>query len=411
MTRRPGLFDFFWEPNAPRWDRATFDRKDAYDLAVIEFDDQGWYHKPESRNALEAHLRQFEAEDLAIFVFIHGWRHNAAATDDNLHSFRSLLRDAAKSEIGRTHKKKILGIYIGWRGLSLHGMLSYATFYTRMSTAFRVAVGSVREILALVRRHQRERNRNLSDEQIEQGLGTRLVLAGHSFGALVLFSAVAEYLIESIARPKKVVRPFGDLIILVNPAFEATRYQPLVTAALARGGYPSGQRVCFMAVTAANDWATGITFPIGRWFGTWFEAVRRIKIDGITDHAQRDANLNTIGHIKWLRTHRLTAPVQPAAAPATAKYEGRKEGPDLAKENADFTVFNEQWRRDGVLQEHWERTYSDGAHLQHVAGDASNPFWIVEASKEVVDGHNGIFRPVFLDFLRQLADDRMRRAI
>jgi hypothetical protein len=27
---------------------------------------------------------------------------------------------------------------------------------------------------------------------------------------------------------------------------------------------------------------------------------------------------------------------------------------------------------------------------------------------EVVDGHNGIFRPVFLDFLRQICDDRLR---
>src|SRR5207237_1072565 len=132
--------------------------------------------------------------------------------------------DAAKSERDRPRPKKILGIYIGWRGLSLRGALSYATFYTRKSTAFRVAVGSVREILALVRRHQKDRNDALSEVEITRGVGTRLVLAGHSFGGLILFSAVDEYLIESVARPKKVARPFGDLIILVNPAFEATRF-------------------------------------------------------------------------------------------------------------------------------------------------------------------------------------------
>jgi hypothetical protein len=32
----------------------------------------------------------------------------------------------------------------------------------------------------------------------------------------------------------------------------------------------------------------------------------------------------------------------------------------------------------------------------------------VEVGPEVIDGHNGIFRPVFLDFLRQLCDDRLR---
>jgi hypothetical protein len=55
-----------------------------------------------------------------------------------------------------------------------------------------------------------------------------------------------------------------------------------------------------------------------------------------------------------------------------------------------------------------EAYYTEGAILKHVAGDPDNPFWIVEAMPEVVDGHNGIFRPVFLDFLRQICDDRLR---
>ena len=33
------------------------------------------------------------------------------------------------------------------------------------------------------------------------------------------------------------------------------------------------------------------------------------------------------------------------------------------------------------------------------------------AAKEVIDGHNGIFRPIFLNFLRQLCDDRVRRVL
>jgi hypothetical protein len=66
---------------------------------------------------------------------------------------------------------------------------------------------------------------------------------------------------------------------------------------------------------------------------------------------------------------------------------------------------------NGALLENRERNCSDGAHLQHVAGDASNPFWIIEASREVVDEQNEIFRFVFLDFLRPLAEDRLRRTM
>jgi hypothetical protein len=36
---------------------------------------------------------------------------------------------------------------------------------------------------------------------------------------------------------------------------------------------------------------------------------------------------------------------------------------------------------------------------------------VVEASREVIDGPNGIFGPVFLGFLRQVCDDRVRRKL
>jgi hypothetical protein len=83
----------------------------------------------------------------------------------------------------------------------------------------------------------------------------------------------------------------------------------------------------------------------------------------------------------------------------------------VSKEDADFEAFNARWRPAGLLLPNWQRTYTSGAFLEHVAGDPSNPFWVVEASPEVVDGHNGIFRPVFLDFLRQLCEDRLRRGV
>lgn len=404
-------FDFRWEPNAPRWTGPAIDTSGDYDLAVIEFDDQGWYHDPSVQDKLACYLRSKQTERLSIIVFVHGWRHNACAEDRNLEEFRKLLQYAANIERHSPKPCRVFGVYLAWRGMSLRGLLGYGTFWTRKNAAFRVAVGSVREVLASLRRHQRDCNCHpRTEEEVESGNGTRLVLAGHSFGGLILFSAVAEYLIDSVVRPRrKVVRPFGDLIILVNPAFEATRYQPLATAILARRGFAAGQRVCFVAITAKNDQATRKAFPFGRWLGSRFESIRRSVYPKLPPGAQREANLNTVGHLPWLTTHRLTAPDGANAKLSEAIAKGWQ--PSFAEEDRAFEAFNETWRSEGSLKSGWCREYTSGASLTHVDGHPDNPFWVVEASREVINGHNGIFCPVFLGFLRQVCDDRVRRKL
>ncbi|VUF14290.1 hypothetical protein MTDSW087_04008 [Methylobacterium dankookense] len=81
MSILSNLIDVGWEPNAPRWRGPTIDTYDGYDLAIIEFDDQGWYHDPEAQGALARYLDRKRHENLTIIVFIHGWRHNAAEGD------------------------------------------------------------------------------------------------------------------------------------------------------------------------------------------------------------------------------------------------------------------------------------------------------------------------------------------
>jgi hypothetical protein len=65
------------------------------------------------------------------------------------------------------------------------------------------------------------------------------------------------------------VRPFGDLVILIKPAFEAARYQALYTQCLPNR--PS------------------------RWISTRLEAVRLNALSAGPADAQKEANLNTIG--------------------------------------------------------------------------------------------------------------------
>ena len=65
-------------------------------------------------------------------------------------------------------------------------------------------------------------------------------------------------------------------------------------------------------MTSTNDYATGYWFPIGRWFSTRLESVRRHTVawgnGEITPPADAEgkAILHTMGHLPWLITHRLS---------------------------------------------------------------------------------------------------------
>lgn len=380
----------------------------GYSIAFIEFDDQGWYYSLQQRKALSSFLDGKADEDLIILVFIHGWKHNADFGDTNAGKFEELVRGAHLSERARGGGRHVLGVYIGWRGLSLRGnpLWQDLSFYARKNAALRVAIGSVRDTLALLRTFWRQRHpwHPGPGEQAaaprSETEGTRLFVAGHSFGGLILFSALAEYLMES-TYARDIVSPFGDLIVLVNPAFEATRYQPLATALLKHKGFAAGQRPVFIAFTATNDVATGKAFPFGRFFGTLVQSTLPNALPPpFPRDAQRQANLNTIGHLPWLTTHRLTA--------ASTNAAERMAGAVYDKETADFKTFNDRHRTDGRLECGWTRLYTSGAKLAHVQGDPQNPFWVVETAPEVIDGHSGIFMPIFTHFLGQLVDDRMR---
>ena len=55
----------------------------------------------------------------------------------------------------------------------------------------------------------------------------------------------------------------GDVVVLLNPAFEASRFEPVFSVAQSRARYAPNQRPVFVAVTSTEDKATRIAFPVG----------------------------------------------------------------------------------------------------------------------------------------------------
>jgi pimeloyl-ACP methyl ester carboxylesterase len=140
--------------------------------------------------------------------------------------------------------------------------LENITFWTRQSAGRRVAAGSVRELFGHLRYYHRKR---------KEAKGKPLfVVVGHSFGGMIVYSALAQSLVEAAATPE-VPPTLADLVLLVNPAIEAARYLPihsLVSEQRQRGEARVPAPPLFVCVTARNDWATRFAFRIGNLYSS-----------------------------------------------------------------------------------------------------------------------------------------------
>ncbi len=236
-------------------------------LGFVEFDDQGALHHPELKDELMARIRALRrAHPLLIVVFAHGWKHNASASDANVVEIAGILQRIADGDqrvcAGQPcAARRVVGIYLGWRGLSTSAEpLKALSFWTRKSRAHRVGTDGATEVLADLKKISAG---NAHD---------RLILAGHSFGGALIYTAIQQQLMRDTAFPKNdiVAREVADLIVLVNPAFEAARFRALHRRV--RGMEHSDKQRPILAVfTSRNDTATRTAFPIGRSLNTIFQ--------------------------------------------------------------------------------------------------------------------------------------------
>jgi hypothetical protein len=447
--------------------RNSIENYSNFKLGFMEFDDQGWFYNHDQLHRLLKELNN-EAKDkdhdLLVVVFVHGWRHNAQYNDENVQVFRDTLNLLASTEQLKEKKaqRKVFGIYVGWRGRSLTGPTVWESlsFYERKKVADYISKGSVRELFARLRHfalNQNSQKRKYLKQTQAQNASPkpppkiRMVILGHSFGGLIVYSAISPYLMyggitepcdetmkpDSCEEMTKWVDPFVDLVFLINPAFEASRYEPLHHIATSRK-YKPQQRPVFIAVTTDNDWATRYAFPLGRWINTVLEDERH-------DPVQKEANKNTVGHVKRYRTHTLTTcndtPVagtkssdsdastcgcngwkskiretEQAAVATQSPGEVTALPPseledNLRKERSKAQAFYQYWQgKDGRLQPGWVRHFCGELVLRHDPDNENkepeNPFWIVYTDKSVIDGHGGLTKPQLRNFVHQILLDQ-----
>lgn len=345
-------------------------------IGYVEFDDQGWLYpnsekgQPDQIQTLVQRMRgdlaNYPNSDFVTLVFIHGWHHNAHDNDCNVNEFRGMVERTQKVFARQRPGGKdwrVVGVYVGWRGeaVDVPG-LRYSTILDRRYAAEHVAKGSVRELFAELRQLELEQS-GAGDPRV------RTIIVGHSFGGLIVFNALSQAIVNELVTAKPRLppasagdikceaskatgpRPWPDQMVLINPAFEASRFEALYHASQLDKGcrYPP-ERPRLLSVTADNDWATGAVYTTFRWFGTLFEGYNDMSSKA-EDEVEKDANLHTVGFVKRYQTHRLSL---------------KRGGGHL------------------YVESKFAPPAGTGVEV-----DPNTPLWVLRAPPQIVDGHDG----------------------
>jgi hypothetical protein len=231
--------------------------------------------------------------------FVHGWKHNAGITDDNVKEFKDALKNLNSS--GVLEKRRAVGVYIGWRGKSLHGLgLENLTYWDRKAVAQEVGKGGV------------------SDTFIElEGIynsqkGNYLFIIGHSFGGAVTLSALNEILLERVkiaTETNGILRNFGNGVLLINPAIEANQILHLKEASMLLGGLNKNQPKLLHILSSKGDFPNRKLFPLGQNLGvalTWSQYdMERKYFDRNYVLSEYELDVKTVGNYSKFRTSAL----------------------------------------------------------------------------------------------------------
>jgi hypothetical protein len=375
-----------------------------YLLGFIEFDDQGQlWDRRQMTDVVGKLAGEAGTKELLMVVFVHGWKHSAAPGDGNIETFRKVLAQlsAAETRIARltgTAPREVAGVYLGWRGGSVTvPLLEDMTFWERKNTAQKVGHGGVTEVLSRLELIKQDK------ESTEPGHSrTRLVVVGHSFGGAVVSTALAQILenrfVQTVgpAGIQSDVAGFADLVVLINPAFEAMQFSPLSDMATERGSYFASQLPVVLELTSEADYATRYAFPAGRWLSTRFEKTReRTRWNAVTRQqetiAESKANVTAVGHFQPYVTHRLypLGDRKPAQVKALSADDSMRL---FAQTSAD-------WAHD---QPGSKIPFGDVMLERTLTSAGRNPYLLTYVDKRLITDHNDIDDPRIIEFIKQL---------
>jgi len=399
---------------------SIIEKHDNYDLAFVEFSEKGnVFSRQKMKTVLDYvdFLKITAEEGLHVVVFVHGWRHNAHHKDGNVESFKKMLELTASLDTMR--KRKILGVYIGWRGLSF-GLepIKSLSYWERKAVAHQVGKGGVTELLLKLERKLNNQNPDnkttatpekpikTASYQIDNPIGNDpnkhvFIVVGHSFGSAIVLSGLNEVLMERVIsgqRKEKIVsveeqkkenciktRPFGHGVILINPAVEANEILQLKELVSENCFVPSQDRLMHI-ISSDADSATSLAFPFGQFLGdlNWNHAEidRPFLITGENKVLDEfDLNINTAGNFEPFLTGYLMAPEKKQS------NNGLPKNTKCTKNNTDWT-FRSYLTRDRHKIDCFHEHHKDA---QHIRAGSHEPLAFIKTDGAFIENHNDIF--------------------
>jgi len=391
-------------------------------IAFVEIDEQGVLQDRSQVDRALALVRE-NSKPKYVIVFVHGWFHNAAEGDENVQRFKCALNNL--QGIDDNAGEEVVGIYVGWRGRSWTiPLVQYATFWDRKDTSDEVGRGSLVEFLMRLE----------GATKPAPDTPNKLMVVGHSFGASVVFNSIgqillarflldAEKLVSDQPTPTHaqskpgLVSGYGDLVVLVNPAIEATRIVPFFSSLneytrkyyLRKGEdfLSTAQPARLVILSSEGDWATRGTFPAARVFSTLLESYQdsRLATPFGPDVEMRERYLDwqTMGNAAGIQTH---ASLRRTSA---VRWDGKcpPAHPDWLRQAIDDR--KAQQRQQGQMDTGagWSVVFEGtGIRLEHRGiTTPTNPLWIMAVGTELIPDHSGIANPVLICFFNELLGD------
>jgi len=342
----------------------SIQRKEGYNLAFVEFGEQGSYQDP---TQLENALALIKSTPRPLVVtYVHGWQNNARSGDAE--KFSSLLHDLSQSEIVRKAHFHVIGVYLGWRGqLTKVPVVKELTFFSRKAAAERLASNfDCYDAIAAVS----ESARKYHDVE-----GQYTILLGHSFGGLVVERSVAHAInaeIHDHVEPAKGLP--ADLILLLNPASDSILTRQMIAALYSR--HLENTREFVVSLTSIADTATGTAFPAGMNLAAVTKGFNQVLVPGAAHtESERKFFTTTPGHNKFLINHETE--------------DMHKTLPGHGK-----TAFNENLSHHGLVGHVF--VTDDGAgglklwHFKPV-GVVDLPYWDVAVDPSIIKDHGDIW--------------------
>lgn len=335
-----------WRHNASFADRNVRELRQILYSAVLMEQDSKMATDQHSQSQSNSHLNPSAQPRKVVGVYV-GWR--GAFIDEN-------------APIPILHRIPIPFTDMNLSSAILGGV-ALTTFWDRKRVAMDVALGSTRELFSRLG-HLRsyvntpileiEKERKLLSlpfgrdlesytkcmgrAKAENGtcLPMRALIIGHSFGSLAIYNAISASLIEAVSvgidegvaakgeetsrsqtelcnsKVEPIFSKHADLIILINPAFEGARFEPLYQVSRRRTqtvGYACTQTPVLAIITGTTDTATRVAFPAGRALSTLFTSVSPKGKDNESletlKRQESTAERHAVGHIPRYMTHYL----------------------------------------------------------------------------------------------------------